>query len=59
MISELTAMFVRLFAVQPELASELMKPYLRTDFAKALKHLDHTHPNLAEDLAALDLDDWA
>ena len=55
----LTAMFVRLFEYRPELASELMKPYLRTDFAKALKHLDHSYPNLAEDLAALDLDDWA
>lgn len=55
----LTAMFVRLFGIDPDLAASQLKPYLRTDFAKALKYLDRQYPDFPAALAAVDLQDWA
>lgn len=58
-LATLTAMFVRLFALPPTDASELLKPYLRTDFEKALRYLDRNHPDLEADIMAIDLAEWA
>lgn len=55
----LTAMFVRLFGIAPDMASVPLKPYLRTDFAKALKHLDREYPDFPAALASVDLGVWA
>lgn len=55
----LTAMFVRLFGLQSAPASAFLKPYLRSDFAKALKYIDRTYPDFATQLAAVDLAEWA
>lgn len=35
------------------------KPYLRSDFAKALKYLDWCYPDVPAALAAVDLEEWA
>ena len=53
-----TAMFVRLFAIDPALARAPLKPYLQKDFAKALKYLDWRYPAIAGDLAEVDLSAW-
>lgn len=55
----LTAMFIRLFGIDPDMASAPLKSYLRTDFAKALKHIDHQYPDFPAALAAIDLEQWA
>jgi hypothetical protein len=54
-----TAIFVRLFEIDPAPAIPRLKPYLRGDFAKALKYVDWRHPDVAQALAAVDLADWA
>jgi hypothetical protein len=53
-----TAMFVRLFAIDPDLARAPLKPYLQKDFAKALKYIDWRYPEIAGDLADVDLSVW-
>jgi hypothetical protein len=53
-----TAIFVRLFAIDPELAREPLKPYLQKDFRKALKYVDWRYPELGKAIAELDLSEW-
>jgi hypothetical protein len=54
-----TAIFVRLFGIDPAPSSSAWKPYLRADFAKALKYLDWRYPDVPAALVAVDLEEWA
>lgn len=53
-----TAIFVRLFGIDPAPAARACKPYLRSDFGKALKYLDWRYPDVLAALAAVDLEEW-
>lgn len=55
----LIAMFVRLFGIPAEHAAELLKPYLKVDFAKALKYIDWRFPDFPLALQEVELDGWA
>ena len=54
-----TAIFARLFGIDPAPATSAWKPYLRSDFAKALKYLDWRYLDVPSALAAVDLEEWA
>ncbi|MEY4953069.1 MAG: hypothetical protein RL299_1493 [Pseudomonadota bacterium] len=54
----LLALFVRLFEQDSGQASAPLKPYLRADFAKALKYIDRRYPNIGKALDELDLAEW-
>lgn len=53
-----TAIFVRFFAIDPDLALRPLKPYLQKDFRKALKYLDWRYPEMAQAVAEADLTLW-
>jgi len=53
-----TAIFVRLFGIDPAPASNALKTYLRSDFAKTLKYLDWRYPDVPAALVAVDLAEW-
>jgi hypothetical protein len=55
----LTAMFVRLFGIPAEHAADPLKPYLKVDFAKALKYIDWRYPDFPTALQKVELDGWA
>jgi hypothetical protein len=46
-----TALFVRTFGHDPDIAERSLKPYLAKDFRKAIKHIDWKYPDLAGHLA--------
>lgn len=52
------AMFVRLAGADARAAEAALKDYLRGRFRKAIGALDHRHPQLAEEIAAVDLTEW-
>lgn len=54
----LLALFVRLFEQDSGQASAPLKPYLRADFAKALKYIDRRYPDIGKALDELDLTEW-
>jgi hypothetical protein len=54
-----TAIFVRLFGLDPATAIDPLKPYLRKDYRKALDYLDWKYPDAQAALQAVDLTEWA
>jgi hypothetical protein len=55
----LTAMFIRLFGIPAEMAADPLKPYLKVDFAKALKYVDWRYPDFRAALEQVDQGEWA
>jgi hypothetical protein len=53
------AIFVRLTRADGEVARRELKDYLRVPFARTLKALDQTYPDLTDVIARTDLEDWA
>lgn len=53
------ALFVRLSGAEAGAAEKGLKDYLRAPFRKALAAIDRQHPDLASDVKAVDLSEWA